>query len=443
MRNAFEKYGPVVRVTPYELAFSSAEAFRDIYGSRPGHKSFRKDRTHYSLPPNGVDHLVTAIDDTVHARHRKLLSYAFSERAILQQESIIMNYVDLFVSQLKKQTQGNVAKVDIKSWFNFTTFDITGDLMFGESFHCLDDSKLHPWIELVFQSIKVLVYLGAINSFPWVATALDRLVPKSVKQMALDHFNLGAQKVDQRLAMQTERSDFMTLMLKNGVSEAKGQVAPSEKEMILTRSELHSNAYILIVAGSETSATLLSGAIYYLCRNPATLSRLVREVRNAFAKDEDITFTKVSKLTYLNAVIEESLRIYPPFVTSLARISPGDTVAGDFVPSGVTVACHHYGAYHYSGNFAEPDSFVPERWLPEADPKFAQDRKDALQPFSLGPRGCLGQSLAYAEIRLILCKLLSNFDVSLCNESESWADQDVFFLWDKPALMVDLKERVI
>jgi cytochrome P450 len=95
----------------------------------------------------------------------------------------------------------------------------------------------------------------------------------------------------------------------------------------------------LIVAGSETSATLLSGCIYYLCTTPHVMARLTREIRLAFTQDSDMTFRALKDLKYLAAVIEESLRIYPPFVTSLARTVPtgGALVNGQFVPEGVRI----------------------------------------------------------------------------------------------------------
>jgi hypothetical protein len=76
------RYGPVVRIGPNELAFNTLDAFCDIYGVWSGYGSFVKDRSHYVLPLNGVDHLVSAVDDGVHARQRKLLACAFAERVL-------------------------------------------------------------------------------------------------------------------------------------------------------------------------------------------------------------------------------------------------------------------------------------------------------------------------------------------------------------------------
>ncbi|KAJ5291069.1 hypothetical protein N7478_000320 [Penicillium angulare] len=437
-----DRYGPVVRISPTEMAFNTPQAFRDIYGYRSG-GCFPKDRSRYITPANGVDHLVSAVDNAAHARQRRLLSHAFSDHALRDQEGLIRGYVDTLISKLRTEVEkkGIDASLDIKNWMNYTTFDITGDLMFGESFDCLKDSQLHPWIRLIFSSIKAISFASVAQQFPLLRLILDAMIPKKVARTAKEHFNLAAQRVDRRLDANISRPDFISAILQNGLSEAKG--AYMDGKRIMSRAEIHSNAFILIVAGSETSATLLSGCIFYLCINPHAMRRLTAEIRSAFANDKDITFRTIASLKYLAAVIEESLRMYPPFVTSLSRIVPkgGSIVDGEVIAEGTAVACHHYASYHSASNFTFPHSFLPERWLGQ-DPRFVEDKRDVLQPFSLGPRNCLGKNLAYCEIRLILCKLLYNFDVVLCPESSNWANQKAYFLWDKPALMVTLQPCV-
>ncbi|KAA6416221.1 MAG: Cytochrome E- group I [Lasallia pustulata] len=434
-----KQYGNTVRVGPNELAFFSPEGFKDIYTKRAGHKLPPKDRSHYPLPPNGVDNIVTANDEAYHARHRRLLGYAFSEKALKEQEPILQSYVDLFVARLRDQASRG--PVDIKSFFNFLIFDITGDLMFGESFGCLEESKLHPWVELFFSAAKAYSYLIAVSQFPWVKSILEPLIPRKVVQEGLDHFKLTAEKVDKRLAMKTERPDIISFALRNGMREGHGLLA-SESEKTMSRAEMHSNAYVMIAAGSEEPATHLSGCMYYLLVHPQSLNRLTHEIRATFASETDITMSAVANLPFLAAVIEESFRIYSPFVTSLTRVVPkgGDTIAGEYVPEGTIVAAHLYASFHSPSNFASPESFLPERWL-GTDARFKNDRRDVLHPASLGPRGCIGKALGYAEIRLVLSKLLWNFDLELCDESRNWVHQEVYIIWDKPALMVRLRDR--
>lgn len=92
---------------------------------------------------------------------------------------------------------------------------------------------------------------------------------------------------------------------------------------------------------------------------------------------------------------------------------------------------------HKPEYWTDPHSFHPERWTGE-DARFAHDRLDAAQPFLVGHRGCLGQNLAYAEMRLILAHLVYHFDIRLCDEGLDWLDQKNYILWDKPALEVYL-----
>ena len=108
----------------------------------------------------------------------------------------------------------------------------------------------------------------------------------------------------------------------------------------MTRQEIISNMRILLTAGSETTATLLSGATYLLLQNPTVLQRVQLEVRAAFKGEEDITVRSVSKpdlLPYLEAVLQESLRCYPSIPAILPRITgpEGAPIDGKFVPSNV------------------------------------------------------------------------------------------------------------
>jgi averantin hydroxylase len=97
-----------------------------------------------------------------------------------------------------------------------------------------------------------------------------------------------------------------------------------------------------------------------------------------------------------------------------------------------------YASYRLEANFHRPDEFLPQRWL--GDVQFADDDRAVLQPFSIGPRNCIGRSLAYAEMRLILAKILFNFDLELDEGmTGQWMDQKVYLLWEKKPLWVRLK----
>lgn len=93
--------------------------------------------------------------------------------------------------------------------------------------------------------------------------------------------------------------------------------------------------------------------------------------------------------------------------------------------------------YMSEHNFTYPNGYHPERFL--GDPKFAGDKLDVLQPFSVGPDDCIGRNLAYAEMRLILARILFVFDLRIADDSKNWLrGQKIYQLWQKPPLNVHL-----
>lgn len=165
--------------------------------------------------------------------------------------------------------------------------------------------------------------------------------------------------------------------------------ANDEKGM--TPSEIESNVQLYISAGSETTATLLSAVTFYLLSNPRVMSILVAELQKSFESDSQITMNSTQHLPYLHAVLEEGLRMFPPAPNTFPRETPfpGVTICGKYVPGGTSVGVNQWASLHAPENFVEPDSFIPERFL--GDPLFEDDDKTAFNPFSYGPRNCIGK----------------------------------------------------
>lgn len=432
IKRLHDEYGDTVRISPTTLSYTNSQAWKDIYGNRQGKPVISKDKEVYYGGGDGVANIIVS-NDVDHSRMRRLLSHAFSESALREQEPLITRYLDLLIGKLYDQARyPEHCTVDLVSWYNFTTFDILGDLCFDESFGALAKGQYHSWVANIFRSLKYARMFRVFRAYPIVGNvvfALFRLFPQATRAGA-EHRALTAQKAEQRFERKTDRRDFMSYILRH--NDEKG----------MTGEEIKATSGILIIAGSETTATLLSGATFHLLKNPSSLAKAVDEVRQAFLHASDITFDAVTtRLPYLNACLEETLRLYPPVPSVLPRRTgpEGDIINGRFIPPNISVGVHPWSAYLSVSNFKDPEVFAPERWL--GDESFANDDLAACQPFSLGPRGCLGKNLAYAEMRSIMARILWNFDLELCDDSKDWARQKVFILWDKPALNVKLRVR--
>ncbi|KAG7050710.1 cytochrome P450 [Colletotrichum scovillei] len=414
----------IIRVSPNELSFQHPDAMKEIMGHRKG-KTEENAKDPDFIDKHHMDIISANRED--HSRYRRILSNGFSAKSMQEQQPIIKSYIDLLIERL----HGICSKgpVDVVAWYNYTTFDIIGDLAFGQSFGCLDKSDYHPWVKLIFTNIKMICYVNIARGFKVLEPILKAFIPKEVMKKGMSHRLFVREKVDQRVSLGTSRPDFAETMLKKGAQP-------------MNMPEMYENANVLIVAGSETTATALSGCTYLLLTNPDKLAKLQKEIRTSFQNEDEIDLLSTAKLEYLHAVLEETLRSYPPVPVALPRITPpsGQEILGQWIPGNTTIGVAHWALYHNEKIFSKPFEFHPERWL--GDPAFADDHLEALKPFHIGPRNCLGMNLAYAEMKMILAKVIWNFDLQLAAQSKNWIDHDVYLLYNKPPLMVHLTPAV-
>ncbi|KAF3761394.1 cytochrome P450 [Cryphonectria parasitica EP155] len=321
-----EKYGPILRIAPNEVTFAQEEAWADIFQSRPDTPQFLKDPTWWKRQPGQSQSLLSAIDPEEHAQIRRLLAPTFTTRALAAQATVLERYVDLLVEQLRRLVSPG-AGIDLTPWLNFTTFDIFGDLGFGESFNCLETSRYHPWIALLFNSVKAASFVAAVRYYPVLEWLLMKCIPASLKEMQRQHFDQIADKVNRRLNWELERVDIMSHVIKG------------RKRETLDIGVINATFMVLTTAGSETTATVLSRTLNYLVNNPDKLTILANEILQKFQDPDDIKLDALQHLDYLDACISEGLRLCVPIPWVLPRLVPpkGAIVCGKWLP-GKTVA---------------------------------------------------------------------------------------------------------
>ncbi|KAH8650038.1 putative P450 monooxygenase [Xylariales sp. PMI_506] len=432
-----DRYGPVVRIAPDELSFISGRAWKDIYGHRkPGEPEFTKDKKYHA----GFDGDATLINSNreYHSYLRKLLSHGFSDSALRQQETIIQDYLEKLINQLYEKGQSGEVALDLSRWYNYFTFDVIAYLTYGDSFDFITNSKMHNWINAFFSVVRVFAAVQASTRLPKLIRIpfLTVSVPRDIKHKANVERDLTQLKIKHRLQTAPAVPDFMAKLI------------DAHRQDKMTFNQLFHNSRILMGAGSETTAASLSAMTYLLMTHPVAMEKLKAEIRDTFHSADEITMTRVNSCRYLLACLEECLRMYPPSPANHPRYVPagGATVDGHFLPADVAVGTNIYGACRSAANFANPDTFAPERWLPLSgsggegggDPIYEHDQRDAAQPFSLGPRNCIGRNLAYVEMKMVMARVLFHFDLENCVEG-NWLDQKVYMVWDRPPLMVKLR----
>lgn len=240
-----------------------------------------------------------------------------------------------------------------------------------------------------------------------------------------------------RLGNTTDRKDFFHYLL--------AARDPQTGEGFKT-ADLWAESNLLIIAGSDTTGTALCATLFYLVRCPRALEKVTREVRSVFSRVSEIRqgATLGAKTPYLRACIDEAMRMSPSVPGLLPRevmagsggftVSLGDDGSGKdrtiVVPEGMVVGVPHYAIMHDERYYPGSWDFAPERWIVGAERTFGLSpmakgseklplvteedvarAQSAFCPFSIGPRGCIGKGLAYAEMQTTLARLLYLYDV--------------------------------
>jgi cytochrome P450 len=470
-----EQYGDVVRVAPNRVSFTHPDAWHDVRGHRKsGQGENPKDPCIYMLSTDNI--LGASRSD--HARFRRIISHGFSAKVMQAQQPLITQYVDLLMKRLRERTHGEDgqprdAVVDLAAWFNFTTFDIIGDLAFGEPFGCLEESRYHPWVYAILDGAK---NIGRFTAQQWYFGGLAALVRRQFRSPLKVQVDLARERVQRRLGLEANRPDFLEALI----------TAEDDDGRKLEFQEVVSNARLLAIAGSETTATALTGAAYFLAAHPDVQKKLADEVRTTFASEDEIDLFSVSRLSYLLAVLDESMRLFPPVPAHLPRVCQlgGSVVCGYHLPEGVSdsmdpaqssrlaelgLTLCDYRLRWKSGRglsiatratSPRPTSSYPSVGLRMSMPVFGLTSRDrahfshspldlatalaksmfgfhfsAARPFTDGAL----RSLAYVEMRLILARLIYSYDLAIADHAtENFLDLRAFTLWIKKPLNIRL-----
>ncbi|CAG2164092.1 unnamed protein product, partial [Oppiella nova] len=176
----------------------------------------------------------------------------------------------------------------------------------------------------------------------------------------------------------------------------------------LTESEIMAQGYVIFAAGYETTATTLTFCSYELALNPSVQERLYEEVEAAVDADGEISYEDLAKLPFLDAVLSETLRKYPPIIKlqrkAMADYKLGDTGIQLFKSQDVEIPV--YAIHHSEEYYPQPEKFIPDRFLPENRHKITPY---TYIPFGAGPRNCIGMRFALMEAKLGLVQIVRRY----------------------------------
>ncbi|KAI8312418.1 Cytochrome P450 monooxygenase aclL [Colletotrichum sp. SAR11_59] len=278
----------VVRYGPNELSFSSAKAWKDIYGPRSGHQPFTKGTWYDGLSiyaAQDIRSIITERDPVKHAAMSRLYGGAFSRGFLNEMEPMIIDYIDRFVDYVRSKTADG-GTVDLTFGYSSMTFDIIGDLAFGQDFGAIGLEEPHIFIRELNESLGFTSFMEAVEKLEGIA--------RKGGDFALDVMKKRVAEQDT-----TTRKDFLTKVLQQR----------AESKMDISEIQLAAQSWDFIGAGTETTAAVMTSTTYYLLKDRELLARVTAEVRAAFRTSAEITNASAEKLELLHRVCLEGLRL--------------------------------------------------------------------------------------------------------------------------------------
>lgn len=390
LESLHQKYGPAVRIAPGELSFCSPAAWPDIYTSRP---VMPKEPTSQTPPLNGANSLFTAVGEE-HQRLRGSLVAAFSDKALRDQAPAVESHIVAFIARLRRElARGGEPVLDLHKFFGYAALDTIVDLSYGEPMNALAEHNEHDWVDRFFLHGRFSTWRMCTCWFYPLDRVVDFLVLNLTRRQRKKNWAVFGSKIEARVdkgVQPDQRPDLMSPVLPK-VSDAIAKGTRS-----ITKKEVLSHTLASVVANSQLTTVMLTTVVYLLLRNKQALQTAVDEVRQRFPNEDDITVQSTQGLVYLEAVLNESMRLHHPTPILLPRVVPpeGRHIDGQFVPGRTIVGVNLHVVHTSPEYWVEPLAFRPERFLPRDDARydahFDQDVKAAFQPFSTGPRNCIG-----------------------------------------------------
>ncbi|KAI9167363.1 Cytochrome P454 monooxygenase [Paramyrothecium foliicola] len=398
-----QQYGPVVRIAPNEVSFTSEAALKEIYCS--GGSGYEKTEFYDLFTLFGRRTMFTMLYKADHARRKRLLADRYANSNIMKSASLagVKERSTRFVERCVKSKNG-IADI-FMALHAYACDCVTHHLFHPYGTDCLRKTQDEEMMHQVAADDSLQNRLISHYS-PTVHRLLDSilsLVAKPRQTPLADNYVLEASK----------RSDVAAFTLMSRLEQKNEELEPVD---------MAAECLDHMAAGIDTTGDGLCFLMWELSQ-PRSL-RFQHKLREELRRHRDVPF---DQLAYLDAVICEGLRCFPPIPMSLPRYVPsgGRTIDGFFLPEKTIVSCQAFSVHRINtAVFPDPDTFDPERWL-SSDGDAA--RRRLLFSFSSGGRGCVGKHLALVEMKTLLRDVYAAFqttpDPSMTEESMAISDQ--------------------
>jgi len=386
------------------------ESFQNVYGARFLGKGLVSDYDHGHWSPR-----------------RAIMNPAFSRSLLMPMMGEFNSSADRLMESLATVADGKTT-ISILGKLHRFALDVIGKVAYGMDIDSLHDDK-NPFpsaVDKTFEGFR------EATRYP-----IERMIPflrREFKQEVRDACTLlrkvAVEKIEERRrALENDENspeDILSYMIKAHEATDKKNYDVIEDDFIT-----------FFVAGQETTANSLGFVLMELGRHPEIFQKLRDEVDATLGDRSHIKYSDLNDLKYLDHVLKESLRMYPPAGVTFREIDrDGYELNGYGLPRGTHTAVSTYATSRHPDFVADPLRFDPERFADESTRPSAY----VTFPFVLGPRNCIGQNFARMESKVLLAKFVQRFDFEL-DPNQSFDIEETTTLRPKGGTKATLKLR--
>ncbi|XP_076416759.1 cytochrome P450 3A25-like isoform X3 [Peromyscus maniculatus bairdii] len=355
---------------------------------------------------------ITTSENEEWKRIRSLLTPVFSSGKLKEMFHIIQEYGDALVKNMSREVEKG-KNVTMKDFFGAYIMDVITGTLFGVKVDSLNNPQ-DPFVKntrklFIFDYFNPLAFSTAL--FPFLSRIYNKVNICIFPSDATSFFKKFIEKTkkDRLENTQEHRVDFLQLMMDSQNSKDMESYKP------LSDLEILAQSITFILAGYETTSTTLSFITYLLAIYPNVQKKLQHEIDAVLPNKAPATYEALVKMEYLDMVVNESMRLYP-VATRVNRLSKKDVeINGVLIPKGTVVVIPIFVLHRDPKYWPDPEEFHPER--------FSKENKDRINPYTYlpfghGPRNCIGMRFAFINMKLAIVKILQNFFLSPCEETE-------------------------
>ncbi|NXQ91251.1 CP3AO protein, partial [Nyctibius grandis] len=360
---------------------------------------------------------ITVAEDEEWKRIRTVLSPAFTSGKLKEMFPIVNHYGEKLVKNIEKKV-ANDEFVTMKDIFGAYSMDVVASTSFSVNIDSMSNPN-DPFITNIKKFVKFIllnpVFILSVV-FPFLIPVMEKMNVTLLPSKVMDFFKgvFIKMKKEREMGGSMVRVDFLQLMVDSQSSHDSSKPAEIDSYKSLSDEEILAQALLFIFAGYETTSSTLSYLSYNLATHPDVQQQLQDEIDANLPNKATPTYNAIMQMEYLDMVVNESLRLFPPGGRIERVCKKTVELNGVTIPEGMVVMIPAYVLHRDSGCWPEPEEFRPER--------FSKESKESIDPytflpFGAGPRNCIGMRFALLIVKAALVILLQNFSFRTCKDT--------------------------